>query len=393
MGVGKVAASGSSRGEERVVEGVVEGGERHDAGRAVQESGVKEVAEVVPRTRRRAAAAKAAVAGDSEERVMLDKGVLKEGTSVAVVDASSSEKLPAPAASKTKKTVKKSTKKNDGAVQYEDGLGALHEAMRLSGGIHFDDDPTAVIKAEALEDRKVRMMAQSQTKRKRGRPRKTDTVSAAGRKRVTRAHVCDTQDDEGDTQEASASMGETDGGKRKSSRKSVLSKALVKLEDAPAAGGENSNGEEDGKAVPKKPVINNLADKTLDAENWTLKDIVKWGNARERKLAKEQAKTQQKTYVRPLVQPVQETEPPLLHPKVHVKDGKIVVDQTSLTVAAQQKEEYTKIVTEDSHSINSMSYVNRLSNDRWSIEDTELFFRVCVSFHVITFADNYMCSC
>jgi len=69
-----------------------------------------------------------------------------------------------------------------------------------------------------------------------------------------------------------------------------------------------------------------------------------------------------------------------LHPKVHVKDGKIVVDKESLTVAAQQKEEYTKIVTEDSHSINSMSYVNRLSNDRWSIEDTELFFRALSQF-------------
>ena len=327
-----------------------------------------DVVETVPRTRRRAAGVKV--------------DVVMEKSCVGGVDVSSStKKLPAApvAASKAKKTVKKNTKKSD-AVRYEDGLGALHAAMRLSGSIHFDDDPTAVIKAEALEDRKVRMMAQSQTKRKRGRPRKVDTVSTAGRKRVTRSRVCDTtQDDEGDAQEASGSLEEnnTDGGKRKSTRKSVLSKALVKVEDARAAGEENSNGEED--AIPKKPVINNLADKTLDAENWSLKDIVKWGNARERKLAKEQAKTQQKTYVRPPVQPVQEAEPPLLHPKVHVKDGKIVVDQTSLTVAAQQKEEYTKIVTEDSHSINSMSYVNRLSNDRWSIEDTELFFRVCVS--------------
>jgi hypothetical protein len=338
---------------------------------AVEESvGMKkDVVETVPRTRRRAAVVK------------VDEDVVMEKSRVGVVDVSSStKKLPAApvAASKAKKTGKKNTKKSD-AVRYEDGLGALHEAMRLSGSIHFDDDPTAVIKAEALEDRKVRMMAQSQTKRKRGRPRKVDTESIAGRKRVTRSRVCDTtQDDEGDAQEASGSLGEnTDGGKRKSTRKSVLSKALVKVEDARAAGGENSNDEEDG--IPKKPVINNLADKTLDAENWSLKDIVKWGNARERKLAKEQAKTQQKTYVRPPVQPVQEAEPPLLHPKVHVKDGKIVVDQTSLTVAAQQKEEYTKIVTEDSHTINSMSYVNRLSNDRWSIEDTELFFRVCVS--------------
>ena len=55
-----------------------------------------------------------------------------------------------------------------------------------------------------------------------------------------------------------------------------------------------------------------------------------------------------------------------------------MVNRESLTVAAQQKEEYTRVVNEEVPRLNSMSYVNRLSNDRWSVEDTELFFRVCV---------------
>lgn len=120
-----------------------------------------------------------------------------------------------------------------------------------------------------------------------------------------------------------------------------------------------------------------------DAQNHqmcrSLKDIVKWGSARERRLAKENAKLAPKP-AQPPIAPIQPAPTTTLAPKVRVVDGKIVVDQESLTVAAQQKEEYTKVVTEESHTINSMSYVNRLSNDRWSVEDTELFFRALSQF-------------
>ena len=122
-----------------------------------------------------------------------------------------------------------------------------------------------------------------------------------------------------------------------------------------------------------------LADLPLDSEGWALKDIVKWGSARERRMAKENAKLAPKP-VLPQTAPMQPTPQASLTPKVRVVDGKIVVDEESLTVAAQQKEEYTKVVTEESHTINSMSYVNRLSNDRWSVEDTELFFRALSQF-------------
>ena len=123
-----------------------------------------------------------------------------------------------------------------------------------------------------------------------------------------------------------------------------------------------------------------LADLPLDSEGWALKDIVKWGSARERRLAKENAKLAPKQPVVPQMAPMAPTQQASLTPKVRVIDGKIVVDEESLTVAAQQKEEYTKVVTEESHTINSMSYVNRLSNDRWSVEDTELFFRALSQF-------------
>jgi hypothetical protein len=235
-----------------------------------------------------------------------------------------------------------------------DGLEELHRALHLSAydGI---EDVSKVIQAEPLEDRKARIIAENLTKKKRGRPRKCEKERKTGKRgKKSTANM-----DEGlnRTSDKVQQMIESN---------DVDNLAIVKVE-------------QDGdckKGIPKKQ--DNLADQQLDVENWSLKDIVKWGNARERKMAKEEAKTQPKSYNKPA--PVQEKEPLPLHPKVHIKDGKIVVDKESLTVAAQQKEEYTKIVTEDSHSINSMSYVNRLSNDRWSIEDTELFFRALSQF-------------
>lgn len=235
-----------------------------------------------------------------------------------------------------------------------DGLEELHKALHLSAydGI---EDVSKVIQAEPLEDRKARIIAQNLTKKKRGRPRKCDKESKAGKQ----------------GKKPTGKVEESMNGTEMKVQQMIQNNdrddlAIVKVEQ-----------EDDSKKAASRKQ-DNLADQQLDVENWSLKDIVKWGNARERKLAKEEAKMQPKSYNKPA--PVQKKEPLPLHPKVHIKDGKIVVDKESLTVAAQQKEEYTKIVTEDSHSINSMSYVNRLSNDRWSIEDTELFFRALSQF-------------
>lgn len=251
------------------------------------------------------------------------------------------------------------------------GLEELHRAAHLS---HYEgaDDISKVIKAEPLEERKQRILAQNLVRKKRGRPRKSD-ASDNKKKRMTKDSSVSSQQDQelGPDQELGDSRdGEEDTQKsmgRQSSSATVRRNqkdALVKVED-----------EDQDDATQKKQTHDTLADKKLDAENWSLKDIVKWGNARERRLAKEHAKTKP-AQPSPPPEPIQEKEPQHLHPKVTVKDGKVVVDKASLTVAAQQKEQYTKVVTEDTHRVNSMSYVNRLSNDRWSVEDTELFFRV-----------------
>lgn len=259
------------------------------------------------------------------------------------------------------------------------GLVELHRAAHLS---HYEgaDDISKVIKAEPLEERKQRLLAQNLVKRKRGRPRKLD-ASENRRKRTTRESPVSGQQD----QEVGSEQGHMDSGEGDEANDESIGRessgtgrgnqefdALVKVEDASQS-----------EATQKKQTHDTLADKKLDAENWSLKDIVKWGNARERRLAKEHAKTQPAQPSLP-PEPVQEKEPQHLHPKVTVKDGKVVVDKESLTVAAQQKEQYTKVVTEDTHRVNSMSYVNRLSNDRWSVEDTELFFRVRLNERIVS---------
>ncbi|KAL4529138.1 hypothetical protein Ndes2526B_g06775 [Nannochloris sp. 'desiccata'] len=69
-----------------------------------------------------------------------------------------------------------------------------------------------------------------------------------------------------------------------------------------------------------------------------------------------------------------------LAPQVQVVDGRIVVNRQSLTVEAQEREQYTRIVTEDMNRLNSMSYTNRISNERWTTEDTELFYKALSQF-------------
>lgn len=69
-----------------------------------------------------------------------------------------------------------------------------------------------------------------------------------------------------------------------------------------------------------------------------------------------------------------------LAPQVHMVDGRIVVNRQSLTVQAQEREHYTRVITEDMHRVNSMTYTNRISNERWTTEDTELFYKALSQF-------------
>ena len=57
-------------------------------------------------------------------------------------------------------------------------------------------------------------------------------------------------------------------------------------------------------------------------------------------------------------------------------DGRIVVNQQSLTVQAQAAEAITRVVREGQPKLNSASYMRTIGNERWSPEDTELFYKV-----------------
>ncbi len=62
--------------------------------------------------------------------------------------------------------------------------------------------------------------------------------------------------------------------------------------------------------------------------------------------------------------------------QVQVVDGRIVVNQQSLTVQAQAGEAITRVVREDTAKLNSMTYMRTIGNERWSAADTELFYKV-----------------
>lgn len=179
-----------------------------------------------------------------------------------------------------------------------------------------------------------------------------------------------------------------------------------------------------------------LVDQELDPENWSLKDIVRWGNARDRRLAVIEKESEDKEAVdaaattavgdgdgagpsslptsnaldrREHQQQEQEPNrakaaslppPPPHHPVISATgttggvptgsslapqvtiatDGRIVVNRQSLTVQAQEKQTFTRFVTEDNPRLNSMTYMNRITNERWSAEDTELFYRALSQF-------------
>lgn len=59
--------------------------------------------------------------------------------------------------------------------------------------------------------------------------------------------------------------------------------------------------------------------------------------------------------------------------------GQLVLDQSSLTMQAQPREEYLR--REDGHhdTVNSMSYMKRETASRWSPEETDEFYAVSAS--------------
>ena len=62
-------------------------------------------------------------------------------------------------------------------------------------------------------------------------------------------------------------------------------------------------------------------------------------------------------------------------PQVKVVDGKIVVNKDSLYATRDVEEHKMDIVTESSEKLTSSSFRKRTSNERWSLEETELFYK------------------
>lgn len=70
-----------------------------------------------------------------------------------------------------------------------------------------------------------------------------------------------------------------------------------------------------------------------------------------------------------------------LTPQVQVVNGRIVINQQSLVVGAQEStredtESYRR-VEETRSKLNYNSYSNRTPVERWRKDDTELFYKVC----------------
>ncbi|WIA08393.1 hypothetical protein OEZ85_007832 [Tetradesmus obliquus] len=63
------------------------------------------------------------------------------------------------------------------------------------------------------------------------------------------------------------------------------------------------------------------------------------------------------------------------------EDGSVILDEGSLVVQAQQADLASfRRVDEGSRYLNSMTYLNRRSNDRWTSSDTELFYKALTIF-------------
>ena len=80
--------------------------------------------------------------------------------------------------------------------------------------------------------------------------------------------------------------------------------------------------------------------------------------------------------------PAEAGAPASLAPQVHIIDGKIVVDDATLTVTATRESEtgsFRRIV-ESGTILNSSTYSNRIKPERWSVEDTDKFFRCLTMF-------------
>ncbi|BDA46437.1 probable transcription factor TFIIIB component B'' at C-terminar half [Coccomyxa sp. Obi] len=64
-----------------------------------------------------------------------------------------------------------------------------------------------------------------------------------------------------------------------------------------------------------------------------------------------------------------------LAPRVEVVDGQMRIVEQSLSIQAQPEAGARLITVEDNPKLNNMTYAKRMNNDRWSAEETELFYK------------------
>lgn len=128
----------------------------------------------------------------------------------------------------------------------------------------------------------------------------------------------------------------------------------------------------------------NPADPNLDPKKMTMKDIIRLAEAKEKMLKKDDAKAKDATEKSSSV-PEQEQENNLrtsFAPQVQIIDGRIVINQESLTVTAHPKDDirnYRRV--EETHSkLNYHSYMKKTPKLSWRKEETELFYKALREF-------------
>ncbi|XP_024359822.1 uncharacterized protein [Physcomitrium patens] len=156
------------------------------------------------------------------------------------------------------------------------------------------------------------------------------------------------------------------------------------------------------KTVPPKKMKETASMDLSDPSQLTMKEIIRRAEAIERAKAKEEAarKAEEKEkkgsgsrsaardMTTPAAQntsaPSNSSAPSVLTPQVQIVNGRIVINQQSLMVAAQAStrediDTYRR-VEEDRPKLNSNSYSNRTHVERWKQEDTDLFYKALQQF-------------
>ncbi|KAK9862799.1 hypothetical protein WJX84_007708 [Apatococcus fuscideae] len=157
--------------------------------------------------------------------------------------------------------------------------------------------------------------------------------------------------------------------------------------------GEGSRGKRGRKSYA------DLALESVDRKTATLSQLVHHAVARERLKADEEKRMREEGgeeegesveapagRVRPQGHKQGQQQPPqpasqaaVMAPRVVLRDGIMQVDIESLTVEAQESLEDRKVVTTEA-LVNSASYSNRCRPERWTAEDTELFYQLLAKF-------------